>query len=143
MNERKEPTIWAFVITKEEARPQYVKNEHRHFREIIGCDCVNIIERYIGGKRFDFVIDDESALIEGNHITAFAYDVDEEINGNLIICGSGAQDGEEHSLTAEDVKDISECLINGGLFQSASKKRKARLSALMLLYETNQTKGEN
>ena len=72
----------------------------------IGCDCIEIPERCIGGKLFN-IICDESGLLKDNPIqSAVGKGYQEAIFGNLIVCGLADDDGELTGITDEDVQLI-------------------------------------
>lgn len=81
--------------------------------KLLECDRIDIQERYINGKIYDFIFDDEY-LINGksqeprNAIAMGIYkgDIQEIIFYSLIICGNANDKGEETALNDEDIKNI-------------------------------------
>ena len=81
--------------------------------KILECDTIDIQERYINNKIYDFRFDDEY-LINGKsqkaeNIRAFATQKDQLIEiifGNLFICGIANEKGEETDLNEEDINNI-------------------------------------
>lgn len=81
--------------------------------KILECDTIDIQERYINNKIYDFIFDDEY-LINGKsqkaeNIRAFATQKDQLIEiifGNLFICGIANEKGEETDLNEEDINNI-------------------------------------
>ena len=72
----------------------------------IGCDCIEIPSRCIGGKLFN-IICDESGLLKDDPIpSAVGKGYQEAIFGNLIVCGLADDDGELTGITDEDVQLI-------------------------------------
>ena len=72
----------------------------------IGCDCIEIPERCIGGKLCN-IICDESGLLKDDPIpSAVGKGYQEAIFGNLIVCGLADDDGELTGITDEDVQLI-------------------------------------
>ena len=82
------------------------------------CDTIDIQERKINGKIYDFIIDDEF-LINGKankpeNLTAFYEDnneIKELIFSNLIICGQADDNGKETDLNEEDITSILKSLV--------------------------------
>ena len=137
MNEptKKEPIITAYLITKDKAEKVTIKNGLEGFYEALQCHVIDIQERYIRGRLVDFVIDDEGRMTDDYIIPAWSNDTDEYIAGRLLICGCGASDGEEHSLTEEDIAAIEDAIIYAQIFDDcASKDLKKKLCAKMLIY---------
>lgn len=56
------------------------------YYKLIGCDCIDIVERGIKGKRFDIICDDEGALTSELKISAITDLGEPMLCGNLIIC---------------------------------------------------------
>lgn len=65
-----------------------VRNLDEMYREI-GCSCIDIVRRSIGGKIFDIICDDEGLLKDNPEPSAF-YDINGNLEvglvGNLIVC---------------------------------------------------------
>lgn len=72
----------------------------------IGCDCIEIPERCIGGKLFNIICDDEGLLKDRPIPSALGNGYKEVIFGNLIVCGLADDDGELTGITDEDVQLI-------------------------------------
>lgn len=83
--------------------------------EALKCDTIDIQERYINGKIYDFIIDDEY-LINGkaqeprNAVAIGTHEgkIQEVIYGSLFICRQADKNGAERSLNDEDIGDIIE-----------------------------------
>ena len=88
--------------------------------KLLECELIEIQERLINGKLYDFIFDEEYLLNgksqEPTNAVAFGIDdkgtiqkkgdILEVIFGNLIICGIANDKGEETSLNEEDIKAI-------------------------------------
>ena len=72
----------------------------------IGCDCIEIPERCIGGKLFNIICDEEGLLKDHPIPSAVGNGYQETIFGNLIVCGLADDDGELTGITDEDVQLI-------------------------------------
>jgi len=87
-------------VDSQEAKKVTVEKSLNGYYGILNCDCIDIVTRVIGGKRFAIVCDDE-ALLKPNHIPS-AYDED----GYPMLCGNifvTNDDGEDiASITDED-----------------------------------------
>ena len=75
------------------------------FYELIGCRCVDIVERKIGNKYFDVICDDEGALKDNTVVSAVDTQFHPMIFGNLIISKSD-DEGNLIDLSEEDIKQI-------------------------------------
>ena len=93
------------------------KDHLKQFYYYLNCDCIDIQERYINGKIYDFIIDDEYMLngkAEPNKLIAVGIrngEILEVIYGSLIICGIANDKGEETSLNQEDIYKIASTQI--------------------------------
>lgn len=89
------------------------KGELEQLYKYLNCTDIDIQERVINNKIFDFIFDGEY-LINGksqNYKNAVAIGTKngeplEIIYGHLIICGCGSENGYETSLTETDINDI-------------------------------------
>ena len=89
------------------------KNSLKELYKILNCDLIEIQERKINNKIYDFIFDEEF-LINGKaqepqNIIAFATHGNEPIEiifGNLFICGVANEKGEETDLKEEDINNI-------------------------------------
>lgn len=96
------------------------ENSLAELYEALKCDTIDIQERYIKGRLYDFIIDDEY-LLNGktdkpeNCIALGTRNGEtlEAIYGALFICGQADNTGAERSLTDDDIGHIIE---NGRIF---------------------------
>lgn len=79
----------------------------------LGCDYFEIIQRFIHGKRFDFIVDDR-ARIKGLVMNALASDHAETLCGNILITAH-TEGGEWETLTDDDVALIKNAITSDGL----------------------------
>ena len=70
------------------------------------CDCIDIVQRRIGKKRYDIICDDEGLLKAGTKISAINNMGEPMLVGNLLIAGLADNKGELTSLTEEDIEYI-------------------------------------
>ena len=84
---------------------QETKGSLQDYYRLIGCRCVDIASRSIGGKYFDLVVDDEG--LYGDNATVSAVDGDGEpmLVGNIVIvnCPNDESDGYMRGLEDEDI----------------------------------------
>lgn len=73
------------------------------FYELIGCRCIDIVQRKIGHKYFDVICDDEGALKEDCIVSAVDTQFCQMLVGNLIISNSD-NEGNLIDLSDEDIK---------------------------------------
>lgn len=75
------------------------------FYELIGCRCIDIVQRRIGNKYFDIICDDEGALVEDPVVSAVDTQFHQMLFGNLIISKSDGE-GNLIDLSYDDIKQI-------------------------------------
>ena len=94
-----------------------------NFYKLLECERIDIQERYINGKIYDFIFDDEYLIngksekpqnavaigIDHNGTIQKKGDILEVIFGHLIVCGK-AENGEETDLNKEDLISIYNAL---------------------------------
>ena len=80
------------------------KDNLQFFYEQIGCDCIDIIKRSIGGREYRIVIDD-AGLLKGSRISAFDKNNIPALAGNLIICKDRI-DGNLIGLNDDEIGEI-------------------------------------
>ena len=117
--------MMAFVIDSktEEHKLIDVEPSLAEYYRIIGCRCIDIINRKVSGRDLCIIVDDEG-LLKPNRCTAESDDVDmfrshEHLVGTLIILGEG-EDGELRGLTTEESFAIEGC-IEDALFSDGSR----------------------
>ena len=76
------------------------------YYKFIGCDCIDIVRRRIGGVLVEIVCDDEALLIDKPKISAIDVDGVPALFGNLLIASGRVVDGELTELTAEEAFEI-------------------------------------
>lgn len=81
-------------------------NSLKEYYDVIGCDCIEIIERSIGNRPFSLVCDEEG-LLKSDPIPCCVNAYDREIiYGNVLVTGLTDEEGNLTSLTDEDVQLI-------------------------------------
>ena len=82
-----------------------IEDELNVFYELIGCRCIDIVQRKIGHKYFDVICDDEGALKEDCIVSAVDTQFRQMLVGNLIISKSD-DEGNLIDLSDKDIKQI-------------------------------------
>lgn len=80
-------------------------NHLKQFYDLIGCDCIDIAVRTVGGKPYNVVLDDEGLLVADPIASAVDANYHAMLAGNLLIFGIGA-DMDLVGITKEDVGNI-------------------------------------
>lgn len=83
-----------------------IEDDLKAYQTLIECDSIDIVRRFIGGKQYTIVCDDEGLLKEHPIISAVTKDGIVALVGNLVIAGLPNDEGELTSLTDKDVKEI-------------------------------------
>lgn len=88
--------------------PDFI-DDLEHLYEALECRCIDIQSRKVGGRLLDFVFDDEylfTAKPDDLPTAIFEGEGQEAIFGNLIITGTGDQEGNLTSLCDLDIEAI-------------------------------------
>lgn len=84
-------------------------NDHLgQFYKLIGCDCIDITVRKVGGKPYNVVLDDEGLLVADPKFSAIDGRMHAMLAGNIILFGIG----EDYDLTDIDEKDVENITEN-------------------------------
>ena len=81
-------------------------DELETYRDLIGCDWIDIARRNIGDKEYDIVVDDEGLLKENPIVSAFSGTKDPMLVGTMVICGTADSEGVLTGLSEEDLENI-------------------------------------
>lgn len=94
-------------IENDKAREVEIEDKDHlgQFYKLIGCDCIDIAVRSIGGKPYNIVLDDEGLLVADPIASAVDASYHAMLAGNLLIFGIGA-DMDLAGITQEDVDNI-------------------------------------
>ena len=77
------------------------------YYNLIGCDYVDIIHRWIGDVEVEIVLDDEGVLVENPKPSGISVDGTPMLFGNLLIAsGRVTDDGELTELTEAEIDEI-------------------------------------
>ena len=93
------------LIDTERERPQLIDTAGglEEWRRLLQCQIIDIQERYIEGRPFDFICDDEAGLKAGCKVSGLNKDLQPELLGNLVICKCD-DEGHEIGLNKEDIE---------------------------------------
>ena len=96
-----------YLNVENQALPKVIdiEDELDVFYELIGCRCIDIVQRKIGHKYFDVICDDEGALKDDPVVSAVDTQFRHMLVGNLIISKSDGE-GNLIDLSEEDIKQI-------------------------------------
>ena len=76
-------------------------------RELINCDCIDIVQRKIGTRAYNIICDDEALLKQGPIMSTFNFKTFQpDIFGNVLICSGEINGDELVSLTAEEFAEL-------------------------------------
>lgn len=105
----------AYLVDVNEGRHGVVEiSEHdqlKQFYRLIGCECIDIAVRRIGGKPFNIIVDDEGLLVSCPIISAVDGRMKGMLAGNLVIMGMDSDWGELTGISDDDADLIAHNLI--------------------------------
>lgn len=105
--------VLIFDEKKQELIEKDIENELDTFYEIIGCRCIDIARRKVGGKYFDIIVDDEGLLKDSPRCTAVdTKTFDSMLFGTLIFTNTD-DEGNTVELSDEDIKLIKGETMSG------------------------------
>lgn len=82
------------------------------YYKLINCSMIDIATRKIGKKYYDIVCDDCGTWKENAKISAINNLGEPQLVGNLVILGLADEEGNETSLSPEDMMNIFSCVQN-------------------------------
>lgn len=88
------------------------------YHKLIGCDCVDIVRRYVGGLPL-FVVVDGEGLLRPNRVGGIALDNEEILAGNILLFGISDDCTDFRGLTDQEVEAIEDNVTNA-LFEDSS-----------------------
>ena len=83
--------------------------ELRELYRVTNCDCIDIAVRYVKGRPFDFVCDDEGLFKEKQFVSVLSKTHGVDIVGDVFICSHKGAD--LVSLTEDEIKFIKESVL--------------------------------
>lgn len=90
----------------EELTVREIEDELHTYYEIIGCRCIDIPRRKIGGVYYDIICDDEGLLKDYPKPSMIDNSLQPMIVGTVVIAKSDDESGEMVSLDDEDIARI-------------------------------------
>ena len=91
------------------ASAKKIEDDLETFYREIGCRTIDITTRYINGRPYAIICDDEGLFCPDPIVTAVSPAGEPRLVGGLIIAKDG-EDGELAGLDAEDVLRITNCV---------------------------------
>lgn len=82
------------------------ENQFKEFSNLIGCEYVDCVKRYVNGKAYRFIVDDVGALKKNPTPSAINRFSQIMLYGNVVVCGEENAVGELTSLTDEDIDNL-------------------------------------
>lgn len=77
----------------------------RAYYAVLDCNCIDIVSRTIGGKRYDIVCDDEGLFKEDCRISAVDSNYEPMLVGSLFVCQHDGE-GNEISISEDDIAHV-------------------------------------
>ena len=84
-----------------------IDNSYIVYRDLIGCDFIDITTRSLCGMIYDFIVDDEGQLYDNPKPSAITSSMETALYGSVIITRS-THNGNQSGLTDEDIKHIQD-----------------------------------
>ena len=106
---------WFVDVGTGVSEPCMFRSDLQEVYDLLDCDCIDMAYRYVGGRRFAFIVDDEGLLKDSPRISAVDVHGEPALVGNLLIAGIAGH--ELRSLTDEEVGVLREntcCLLIKG-----------------------------
>ena len=92
-------------VREDSATFEKVEPSLQNYYKLLNCDCIDIVNIAIGGKKFDVICDNEALLkqppLSFSVISSEGYPM---VAGNILVCNS--EDGYETDLTGVDVMKL-------------------------------------
>lgn len=107
-------------------RVREINNDIEAFHNVIDCRCIDIVERKVGDRYFDFIVDDEGLFRHNPMISALSRTGGPMLVGTLIITNSN-EEGETTSLTEEDIEYLQQYVYH---YQKGSILRATTLTCV-------------
>jgi len=86
-------------VTEGVARKATIERSLNSYYKTLGCECIDIVNRRLGGYRFDIICDDEALLKDDPIPSAFGIEDQPMLFGNLFFC---KHDGEGNEISLND-----------------------------------------
>ena len=97
--------VYLNVENQELPKVMDIEDKLDTFYELIGCRCIDIVQRKIGHKYFDVICDDEGLFKDVTVVSAVDTQFRKMLVGNLIVSKSD-NEGNLIDLSEEDIKQI-------------------------------------
>lgn len=117
------------LLSKDGAFLVHYTDDLQTLYKMLGCSCIDIVTRKVEGKPFDFVVDDEGRMKDGNHIQAVSTGASEVLVGNILIAGLADENGDLTDVSMTDLERIMPCL------RASTEKNPFNLAKAVLIYD--------
>lgn len=91
------------LITRTEVREEEVDGLHDMYR-LLDCNTIDIVSRYVLGKEYHFIVDDEGLFKSKRIPSAYRTTTSEPALVNNLLITHYNEEGEEVDLTDEDIE---------------------------------------
>lgn len=92
-------------------RAKLIPDKLETYYELLNCTCIDIVRRSIGGRSYEFIVDDEYLLTHEINEPPVAVEGDNEaIFGGIVIAGEVDTEGNLTSLRLND--DLNNVMMN-------------------------------
>lgn len=109
------------------------------YYRLLDCKTIDVTQRYIGGRLYDIIVDDEGLLKEPNKIKTSCINPASYIEGNTYRCNDFLvgkvliskydEENEKHlTLTDEDIKNIQSNIKNNVLIMYYKENEEAEIN---------------
>lgn len=120
-------------INKSNGEVIEMEPELENYYKLLDCETIDITQRYIGGKPYDIIVDDEGLLKENkiscinpaSYLISDNYRQNDLLAGKVLITKYNEESGKNISLNDEDIKNIQNRIQNNVLimyFQENEEK---------------------
>lgn len=81
------------------------------FYKLLGCDCIDIVNRRVGKMSFDIICDDEGLFVNDPKISAIGNMGEVVLVGNLLLCKGTDKNGDLLPLEDEDIAYLKRYIV--------------------------------
>lgn len=99
----------AYFVGPKEAKPVEINDENHleGYYSLLNCNTIDIVQKSVGGKEFDVIVDDEGLLKDNPVASAFNKEGEPILFGNILFCNHDGE-GNEASLSEMDIAILQE-----------------------------------
>lgn len=115
--------LFLLDIINNEAKEIQIGSGIDDYYKYLQCDCFDIANRELEGRRFDIFCDDEGLLKDSPTVSAINHEHEMILVGNLIFANHDSQ-GNTTSLTDDDIDIIKKHVRDVEIMNRKTKERK-------------------